>query len=138
MNGVVKVGGKTYTIARAFALGLISGTVEAPGVVPTGTPDRTPAPAKVPAASRRRGRPPKAKLAKGQTVLPLRPSGPKLETTEDGVITEPRAARKLKALLPRNVDHDGVPIEDPEVLDRIAEDTAAMEAARAEAEAEDG
>jgi hypothetical protein len=59
-----------------------------------------------------------------------------VELTTDG---KPKNERKIKALLPKNVDHEGKVIEDEETLARIAANTAAIEAARvAAAEASAG
>lgn len=67
-----------------------------------------------PAAPKRRGRPPKAVPAAD------------VDITADGIVKE---TKKIEPLRPRNVDHDGNPVEDPEVLAKIAEETAAIEAA---------
>lgn len=53
---------------------------------------------------------------------------PEVKTTEDGLIRKQR----IEPLRPQNVTKDGTPITDPDVLDAIAAQAAAIEAAQAE------
>lgn len=114
--GIVHIAGRVYTTGRAIALGLIAGT---PGDAKVSRA-RPVAPKRVPLATNSVARPTRIRRVRNdQGVL--------VEPTEAG--DKPtRRSRTVEPLMPKNVDHEGNVIEDPEVLTQIAEATAVIEA----------
>lgn len=131
--------GKTVTRTRALALGWITTDGQFTDATPLGSRaaaeatraqreqewrdsqrlDEAPAPT--------RGQRAAATRARNRAAKAATPGEPKVSEDGQSVATpEPP-----KVLVPRNVDHDGNEVTDPEALAKIAAETAAIEAAKA-------
>jgi hypothetical protein len=118
-SDVVVIGTKTMTRSRALALGLVAVNDQGETVTTAAGKEMENTVGQKAAAAKARD----AEWRRRQGLPPIEEPA----TTEDGLLIKPK--RAPKALKPKNVTPDGVPVEDEETLAQIEARTAAIEKA---------